>query len=268
MNSLRRWLKIARAEAYRDFITSIRYPMEVLTGLFILYIFFMGVYTGSKVMAGGGTLSGSQDVMIIAFTMWFLAIMAINTMSVDIESEARQGTLEQVYLHAPNYLGLLWVRGIIHLVYGAWVVVALSVLIQLTTRHWLPLGWGHVLPLIGAAAVGVTGLCGVGLMLGALSLVFKRIGQLAAILQFGLFFLACIDVSKLPAALQAIAPHLPLIGLVGVVKLLVTPGADAAALQTSFMWLLLDSAIYAVLGSLVFMWAERTARRAGSLSHY
>ena len=57
--------------------------------------------------------------MVIGFTMWFFAIMAINTMSMDIESEARQGTLEQVYLHAPNYLGLLWLRALAHMTLGA-----------------------------------------------------------------------------------------------------------------------------------------------------
>ncbi len=268
MSAIVRWLKIARAEAYRDIITSLRYPLEVVTGVAILFMLFMGLYASAKGLAGPMVSAGGQDAMIIGFTMWFFAIMAINTMSVDIESEARQGTLEQVYLHAPNYLGLLWVRGVVHLAMGSWVVIVLSVLIQAATKHWLHIGWYNIGPLIGISAVGVLGLCGVGLMLGALSLMFKRIGQLAAILQFGLYILAQLKLEDMPPAWGVIAPHVPLIGLVNLVKLLATPGADPALLQSGFMWLLIDSAVYALLGSLVFAWAEKQARKAGSLSHY
>jgi ABC-2 type transport system permease protein len=265
---IRRWLKILRAEAYRDLITSLRYPVEMVTGLLILYMFFMGLYTGARMLAGQQGVLAGHDGMVVAFTLWFFAIMAINTMSVDIESEARQGTLEQVYLHAPNYLGLLWLRAVVHLAYGAWMVIALSLLIQLTTGRWLHLGLDGLPVLIAAALLGVAGLCGVGLLLGALSLVFKRIGQLSAIVQFGLFFLAFVQLKDLPPMWQAILPHLPLTGAVQIVIALITPGTDPAFFALRLLWLAVDSAVYALLGSLVFLWAEKQARKAGSLSHY
>jgi ABC-2 type transport system permease protein len=265
---IRRWLKILRAEAYRDLITSVRYPVELATGLFMLYVFFMGIYNGARRLAGKQGILAGHDGMVVAFTLWFFAMMAINTMSVDIESEARQGTLEQVYLHAPNYLVLLWLRAVVHLAYGSWMVIALSLLIQLTTGRWLHLSLSGLPVLVAAAGIGVIGLCGVGLILGALSLVFKRIGQLSAIVQFGLFFIALVQVQELPQLWQAILMHVPLVGPVQIVTRLVTPGADPASFGSALAWLALDSAVYALLGSLVFIWAERQARRAGSLSHY
>lgn len=265
---IRRWLKILRAEAYRDLITTLRYPVEISTGLVMLYVFFMGLYTGARMLAGKQGILQGHDGMVVAFTLWFFAIMAINTMSVDIESEARQGTLEQVYLHAPNYLVLLWLRAVVHLAYGAWMVIALSLLIQVTTGRWLHLALSGISVLLAAAVLGVLGLCGIGLVLGALSLVFKRIGQLSAIVQFGLFFLAFVQPQDLPPLWQSVLPHLPLAGAVQIVTALVTSGADPAAFGPELLWLAVDSAVYALLGSLVFMWAEKRARRAGSLSHY
>ena len=38
-----RWLKIARAELVRDFTTGMRYPLDILTGVFILYVLKVGV---------------------------------------------------------------------------------------------------------------------------------------------------------------------------------------------------------------------------------
>ena len=83
-----RWLKIARAELIRDVTTSLRYPLQLLTGLFIIYVLFMGLYMGARAIAGKFALSGDLDGVIIGYTMWFFALMAINTMSIDIENEA------------------------------------------------------------------------------------------------------------------------------------------------------------------------------------
>lgn len=96
-----RWLKIARAELTRDIKTSLRYPLELATGILILYVLFMGLFLGAQMIAGkaASALSGDLDGVVIGYIMWFVALMSINTVSVDIELESRQGTLEQVYIH-------------------------------------------------------------------------------------------------------------------------------------------------------------------------
>src|SRR5688572_12611146 len=104
-----RWLQIARAEAVRDFAMALRYPLELLSGVVIMYVFFIGIVTGGAAIAGVQALGAhSLEQMVISFCMWFLALASLNAMSVDLEGEARQGTLEQIYLNAPNFLGLVW----------------------------------------------------------------------------------------------------------------------------------------------------------------
>lgn len=265
-----RWLKIARAEMIRDLTVSLRYPVELFTGVFILYVLFMGLFMGAKMLSGGQAqaLSGNLDGLVIGYTMWFFSMMAINTMSLDIESEARQGTLEQVYLHAPSYLSLLWVRAAVHLAMGAAVVVVLSVMIQATTGHWLPLSWSIVPALIGVIALTICGLCGFGLMLGGLSLVFKRVGQLSALVQFSLFFLAYSTLSDIPLPWRSIVAHLPLARGVDILKQLFADGLAAPGLNGGIVWLAVDTVAYAVIGSLIFAALDRVARKNGLLSHY
>jgi ABC-2 type transport system permease protein len=264
-----RWLKLFRAEFLRDLVTSLRYPLELLAGLFILYVLFMGLFMGAKVLAGERALSGNLDGVVIGFVMWFFALMAMNTMSIDIENEARQGTLEQVYIHAPNYLGLLWVRAVVHLGMGLGVVVALAVLIQLTTGHWLAVTWGKLPVMALVIALTILGLCGFGLILGALSLVFKRIGQVSAIAQFSMFFLAYAELSKIEQPWRNIVAHLPLARGVDILKQVLVPGGgDPAAIWGSTAWLVADTAGYMLIGSVVFLIFDRIARRGGLLSHY
>lgn len=263
-----RWLKIFRAELVRDLTISLRYPVEVFFGLFIMYVLFMGLFMGAKTLAGNQALSGNLDGLVVGYCMWFFALMTINTMSLDIESEARQGTLEQVCLHASNFLGLLWVRAITHLSLGAGVVVVLSLLIQVTTGKYLQFTAGMVWPVIATVILTVAGLAGFGLILGGLSLVFKRIGQLSSAVQFSLFFLAYADLSHLNSPWQEIALSLPLARGVALLKELFETGGWTGSNAAELGWLLLNSLLYMAAGSALFMWMDRLARKTGTLSHY
>jgi ABC-2 type transport system permease protein len=272
---MKRWWQVLQAEFVRDITTSLRYPIELLAGLFIMFVLFMALLMGAKTLAGGALQGGSQELMVLRYCMWFLAIIAINSMSVDIENESRQGTLEQLYICAPSFLGLLWTRGTVHLLTGSTMVIVLSLLLQLTTGHWLHLSVAALGPVLLTVALCVAGLLGFGLILGGLSVLFKRVGQLASIMQFGLFFLAFVDLSKLSPALAAVVANLPFTRGVDILGRLLGDPADARTLSpanpelwTMLGWLTLDSAVYVVLGSLVFSALERRARRGGALGHY
>jgi ABC-2 type transport system permease protein len=114
----------------------------------------------------------------------------------------------------------------------------------------------------------IAGLSGFGLLLGGLSLVFKRIGQLSSLVQFSLFFVAYAELGAIPAPWNSIVAHLPLARGVDLLKALLTPALDMTELGTGAAWLLADTAAYALAGSLFFVLMERVARRNGLLSHY
>jgi ABC-2 type transport system permease protein len=272
---VKRVLQLLRAEFIRDLTTSLRYPMELLAGLFIMFSLFMGLITGAKSLAGGQLQAGTQEQAVVIYCMWFLAIVSLNSMSVDIENEARQGTLEQLFLCSPSFLGLLWIRGAVHLLTGSSMVVVLSLVLQAATSHWLHLEAPAVGPVALAIVLTTLGLLGFGLILGGLSLVFKRIGQLAAILQFGFFVLAFLNLTSLSVSAQAVVANLPFTRGVDILKHLLAPPGTAQALGPaspaiwhSLGWLAADSLVYAVLGSFVFVAMERVARRQGALGHY
>jgi ABC-2 type transport system permease protein len=262
-----RWLRIARAEAVRDFSTALRYPLELLSGVVIMYVFFIGIVTGGRAIAGAQAVGAkSLEQMVIAFCMWFLALMALNAMSVDLEGEARQGTLEQIFLNAPSFLGLVWIRGYVHVLLGGMAVVVLAILIQLTTGKWMHFAPADAGMALLALLLTVTELLGFGLILGGLTLVFKRLGQVSAILQFALFFIVVKDLSQLSPTLRTLVVHAPLAAGVNVVKLL--NNGDTAGAMAAYIPLVIDAVLYAAIGSVFFLWCQREALKRGSLSHY
>lgn len=270
-----RFFQLLWAELVRDVTTALRYPMELIGGLVIMFALFMGLIAGASFLADGELAAGSQELLVVRYCMWFLAIIAINSMSVDIENEARQGTLEQLFLCAPSFMGLLWIRGTVHLLTGSSMVVVLSLLLQAATGKWLHLSAAAILPVIVIITLTVVGLLGFGLILGGLSIVFKRIGQVAAIMQFALLFLAFLDLGRMHPLAAGLIANLPFtrgVDLLG--RLLADPAAAGAltpsdpALWSGLGLLLINSLVYAGLGSLVFTLMERKARNMGALGHY
>jgi ABC-2 type transport system permease protein len=261
---LKHWLGTARAEFVREVTTALRYPLEVATGVLLMFALFQGIFTGARAMAGG-VLAGSLEGVQIGYCMWFLAIITINSLSVDLESEARQGTLEQIFIHTSSFTGLMWVRGIVHVVLGAGPVVVLALLMQAATGHWIHVPAQVALPVLLSMALTVLGLCGWGLTLGGLALVYKRIGQMAAIVQFGLFLLAFSATTETTGALLALIRHGPFTSGIWLVNHMLKTGfPDWSALAV----LALESVVYAFLGTMAFDGLKRAALRGGMLSHY
>ena len=262
------WLKVMRAEYLRELRTALRYPMEIGSGLIVMFLFFMAIFYGAKQFAGGQISGQSIEEMVIGYCMWFFAIIALNAMSIDVENEARQGTLEQVFICAPAFLPVLWIRALVKLSYGLITVLALSLGLQLVTGQWLNLQAADIGPVLLTVLLSIIGISGLGLLLGGLSLVLKRVGQLSTIIQFSLFFPAFSDFSDLSAGARSILLHLPFSRGILLLRELTAFDSLPSGFWSQTGLLAMDTLAFAIVGSAVFLIMERLAKQDGSLAHY
>jgi ABC-2 type transport system permease protein len=263
-----RWLKIVRAEFVRDVTTSLRYPVELGSGLIVMFLLFMGIYTGARSLLGAELEGVSIEQLIVRFSMWFLALIALNSVSIDIENEARQGTLEQILLCVPSLPGLIWLRAVVHTALGSLTVIVMALLLQLATGKWLHYDAGTLLAALPVTVVTIIGLQGFGMLLGGLSLVYKRIGQISSMIQFGFFFPAMSDLSGAHGVWRLLVQHLPLHSGTMILKDLFTAGTTPTEAYASLPQLLADSAVYIVVGTAIFLLLYRLALKRGTLAHY
>lgn len=268
---MRRALKLFRAEAVRSVLLTIRYPIELFVGLFIMYMLFMGLFLGARSLVGDPqVLSASLDGFIISYVMWFFVISAIGRLAFHIESEAQMGVLEQIFLTYPRMLSLMLIRSAVDFCTSLLVVTVLLLSIMATTGKWLAIGTGNILQILVLLVITVAGIYGFGLIFAGLALVFKRIGQIGSIMQFAFFFLAYFPVEQLTGWLKVALYSLPLTLGVNLIKTVVVE--HGSVFGGPKPWLLLclviNSVAYLLVGSVVFLICERKSRMDGRLGQY
>ncbi len=240
------------------FIELRRYFLNTLMTMGGILILFLLVFTGLRSFeAGTDTLQGS----IIGFAMWTFAVMAYSEMSWGLLQEARDGTLEQLYLTPSTFRRISAYR-----VLGSFLfqfllfVIFLGIMMFITGQH-LSLNPGVII-LIGLTLLSIYGL---GYIMGGLSLVFKKVQAGNQILQF-LFILLLV--------LPTITNHqiiyvVPLSWGNQMINRMMINGLsllDFTLIEYSI--LLVNSFAYLIIGLFIFSLMEKTAKKRGLLGHY
>ncbi|MEW6685579.1 MAG: ABC transporter permease [Candidatus Edwardsbacteria bacterium] len=266
------FLLLFKAELKRSLLMMKRYPIETVTSVVVLYMFFMIFFLAGKMV--GGTSPSSPIVLgktmgglILGYVMWFFAIIAITEMSWGISQEAQAGTLEQVYMTSFGPVAVFLARFLADLLPNLIIITILLFLLMVSTGIYLSFPLFSTLLVVGLT---ILGLYGFGFILGGMALIFKRIGQVAQVLQFVFLFLAMTPVEKLPSSIQIFAQTLPLTQGVKVMRLVILEHRALSQLQMlkEIAILIINSFGYLVLGILVYLWMDRIARNKGLLSHY
>jgi ABC-2 type transport system permease protein len=257
------------AEFARRFWTMIRYPVDYFTGVVSLYLLFIGLFYGvsGHFDAGAPGLSRTLDGLVLGTCMWFFAISIMNQVRVILEMEAVTGTLEQLFLAPVRFVTVLFIRSFSGFVYSVIAVVILLLLIMATTGRWLSFPFWPTALVFVLTALGIHGLA---LVMGGLSLVFKRLGQLNMIVQFGFIFLAYPPIESLSPAWQKVAYSFPLARGMTILRGLVVDGwsITGAEFGMNIVSLIANSAVYFLIGWAAYLLCERVAKEFGLLGHY
>ena len=263
--------KLFRAELVRSVLLLIRYPIEFIVGLGILYSLFMGLFLGARsLVQDPRTMGASIDSFVISYVLWFFVISALGRLAFQIQEEAQAGVLEQIFLNYPRVLGLLLVRCLVDFFESFAMVAVLLVLIMASTGRWITLTAVELGQVILLFSLTVIGIYGFGLIFAGLALVFKRLGQLGAIAQFAFFLIAYLPLDSLALWLRLLLYCLPLSLGAQLIKLVAVEHYDifAAAVQPKLLGLLVNSLAYLLFGSLIYLACERRAKMDGRLGQY
>lgn len=255
-------LLLVRIMTKRSFIMFRRYAFDTLSGIITIYLFFLLIFYGARALLGGqqgygDTLSG----IVVGFFIWILAIFTYSELSFDLVREASEGTLEQLSMSPMGLTRVLVARFVAGLGLQLALLATLLVLMMASTGRWLHLDVVSLVPLV---VLTMTGVLGVGFVMGGLAIVFKRIQSSLQILQFLFPVLLVAPLERFPAV-----KYLPLSWGNRLISSVMVDGTSIFSIAPSDLgFLVLNSAVWMTIGVIVFKRFERIARQRGLLAHY
>jgi ABC-2 type transport system permease protein len=200
-------IELFLAELKRGWTQFLRYPMEALSGIFITTVVFYGLFLGTRYMAGPGfQFSDRLDAVIVGYVLWTLAIFILWEIAGTLQQEASTGTLEQLFLSPFGARRVFLTRAIADLTLQVVMLISILSLIMLLTGRQLSFPPTLVLPL----ATVMLAAYGLAFAIASLALIFKRIQQVFAILQFSLLFVMTIPMQATSPVEQLIGALLPM----------------------------------------------------------
>ncbi|MEL6382854.1 MAG: ABC transporter permease [Cyanobacteria bacterium J06626_18] len=250
-------------ELKRTWIQFIRYPAEVIAGLIITTSVFYGLFLSAKYMVGPGFAFGDRlDAVVVGYVLWTLTLYIINDIAIGLQSEAQTGTLEQVFLSPFGAPRVFLARAVASLVLRLALIVGVVAILTGITGSRLSFPPTLIFPLLSLVMAGY----GLAFIMGGCALVFKRVQQVLGVFQFVLLFLLAAPVEEWTGPMQYLRYLLPMLPSTGLLRDLMARniGLDLP----TFVLALLNGLAYLGIGLLVFRWAEKVAKRKGSLSGY
>ncbi|MHB9132669.1 MAG: ABC transporter permease [Armatimonadota bacterium] len=255
--------RLVLAEFRRTWVLFLRYPLEAVTGIISLTAVFLALFLGVHYIAGPGAAYGGRlESVIVSYLLWSLTIFALGDMGWTIQIEAQTGTLEQVYLspYGPRKVFLL--RALSNLFMQLFMITVVFFIIKWFTHQHLSLSPAIAAPL----ACIMLGTYGMGFVLAGLTLLFKRIQNVLQLSQFVVLFLVAVPIENWQGTAGTLGLLIPLAPAAAMVREMMARGA---AFNTEhFLYAFLNGVAYFTLGTLLFKYADRQAKRRGLLGGY
>ncbi|MFW5928473.1 MAG: hypothetical protein ACOCSL_04635 [Thermoplasmatota archaeon] len=250
--------RIFRAVFKKYFIQLRRYWFNTASAVGGLLLLFVMVFFGLRNFgANTETLQGT----IIGFALWLFSISAYQGMSYSLLEEARNGTLEQLYLAPTSFRNITAYRVISSFFYNLILFFIFLSIMMAITGEFLTIRPG-VLVLLFFTIIAVYGL---GYIIGGLSLIFKKVQATNQIFTFLFIFLLV-----LPNITQGpIVYTVPISWGNWLIGAMMIDGKSLLQLPIKDILILIaNSLAYVIAGTTLFTLFEKVAKNRGLLGHY
>ncbi len=262
MKKLFYFFKVSFEKSLKDFT---RYKFNTIMEFATFYILFMTMFLGfnffgQSMGASPLKLGDTLENLIVGYFIWTIMLIAYSSVAYAISSDATKGTLEQICMSSLGLHSVVIVRSIANLFLNIIFCFLLLVVIMSTTGYWLNL---NLISLIVIILIGIFSIFGISLILGGLAVIFKQINSFLNIVQYLLICLVVFDLTPLASMLLPFRPAINMIYDI-------TKGGNnlLSFSLLDYTCLILNSAIYFIIGLLIFNYCSKIAKKKGLLGQY
>lgn len=244
----------------RNFIMVKRYPLNFVGSLLTYFLVFVMIFVGGRTVAPTA-LGNSLGAIIVGYFLLSTVLNTFFSLSGMINSEAKYGTLQQLYVSPFRFPSIMFAAVVTNLLISISMGVVNLVAVLAITRAKLTIDVLTIAPILVMTVLHAIGL---SFLFGGIALVYKRIRSLFSIVQFlfiGLISLAMTDLFW---------PRLLPVGQgAAMLNEAMTEGTGILEFSTlDHAVLVATTVLYLSAGYFLFHLAQRRARQKGLLDDY
>lgn len=244
----------------RNFITIRRYPLDFAGTLATYLLVFLMIFWGGKAV-GPEVIGETIDAIIVGFFLLTTVLSTFFSLSGMISSEAKYGTLEQLYVSPFQFSTIMVAAVIANITVSVGIGTTNLIIVLFITNETLAIDLLTIVPILSLTLLHAIGL---SLLFAGLALLYKRIQGLFSIVQFlflGVISFALSDAfwpRLLPIGQGAAMLHQAMAKGVGLFEF--SPLDHAILIGTA--------GVYLSIGHLSFYFSQHRARQEGLLDDY
>lgn len=243
----------------KNFIEMKRYFFDTVSSFIILFIIFYLIFFGFKI-ASGPNFGDTIDGIIVSYFMWIMFLASFQGVSYWIIQEAERGTLEQLFMSPIKFEFQMIFHVISDFCINVLMIVPLMYLAAFTTGRTLNFDLFTLLYLIILGSISAVG---VGLILGGMALIFKKISSFIQICTFAFLAILMFEVDALWFEL------LPMVKATGMMRRMAVTGTNFYQFPIQdhiILWI--TAALFLLVGIIIFRVFEKRAMVKGTLGQY
>lgn len=213
---MRKYYNLLLAEGMKFCCELKRYWFNTVLDLIVVYMIFLAMFFGIKFFAGPSLNGDDLDALIIGYIMWMFATSAFQSLSQSISEEMQRGTLEQLYLCPFGIEKSFVVRIFLNFFFIFIFNALILILTMVTTGRWPNIDILKITPVL---LIALPALWGLGIIVGGITMIFKKVTSLQSVITFGL-----VGIVSVPAYPLSIFSFLPFSAGSSTVQLIVRKG--------------------------------------------
>lgn len=257
---IRRTVRLFYTIFRKELTIVVRYPVNFLTGLVSLFGIFVVIVEGGR-RFGGTAFSDSLGGVIVGYLVFMMAQISYQGLASSVTDEAEWGTLERLHMSPLGFGRVMVFVAISNLLISLLWMVLLLPLTLLFTGKTLALDPVTIVPI---ALLGLCSVIGLGFVFGGATVVYKRIGNLFQLVQFGIIALIAAPVEQIPWV-----KAFPIVQAKYLLGKAMREGVSLWSFSPQALGILVVVAVgYFAAGYAVFRLFVRRARRLGVLGDY
>jgi ABC-2 type transport system permease protein len=204
-------IKAIRAEIFKFYFDIKRYIFNYIVGLISTSIFLGGIYWAINSLF----LKSGYEIAFIGLLLWLFASSSLYDATTHLAEEKYLGTLERISIVKTSIIEILIARFFVSFLFTLirfFIIGFFLYIIFHPEIKFLFLSWKTILIVSIVSILIIITLYSFGLFIASLSLIFKKVGALASVLEYLILFFSGIIVpyENMPHSLKIFSNILPM----------------------------------------------------------